>query len=39
VPIRRLPLDQAIAAVQSALSLSPMIGHAGERLMPSERSR
>jgi ATP-dependent DNA helicase DinG len=39
VPIRRLPLDQAIEIVQSALSLGPAIGHAHAHPVPSERSR
>jgi ATP-dependent DNA helicase DinG len=39
VPIRRLPLDQAIETVQSTLSLGAMIGHAGAHLMSSERNR
>jgi ATP-dependent DNA helicase DinG len=39
VPIRRLPLDRAIEAVQSTLSLAPAIGHADAPMIPSERSR
>jgi len=39
VPIRRMPLDQAIAEVQSALSLGASIGHADLQPAPYERSR
>jgi ATP-dependent DNA helicase DinG len=39
VPIRRLPLDQAIEAVRSTLSLGPSIGHAEADKVSPEGSR
>jgi ATP-dependent DNA helicase DinG len=38
-PVRRLPLDEAIATVHSTLSLGEAIGHAGHSTLAPERSR